>query len=645
MRTLTKLFLGLGLALFLSGFPARGETIKVRVTVDNANVKATPEIGGQNLARVPLDSVLEAEAKQGEWYKVSLMREGVQISGFIHEMLVKEISGNEPPPTLSPEGKAKSQAEIVAEIDLKMEEAKKLVRQENEPDKAIDGLSPLVAKAFTIDDREKQRRTACELYLWIGLAEVKKGDPYAALREFRNMFEVDSAYAREITRNISDPAVSGFIEQADKQFRGVLVEYTLEITTRPKEAAIKVNGKPVGLSPEVYKTTMPKLLLEIEKEGYKTIREELFLSQSATTKDYALESIGRTVAVTSVPKEARVYLDGADTGKLTDCELPFVAYGEHKLRLVKENYADWEAAVRIAEGAGPLRLPASLAPKNYVFFQKWGGPEVRLFKLPKAVALDKDGNFYVVDEGDVKLKKIDPAGRVQINWGDGGKESRGLKSPAGIALDGQGNIYVTDARGSCLVKFASSGKLLARWGEEGSKPGELNNPSGVAVDAAGDVYVVDSGNNRIVKYSPGGAVKKIWGKQGSERGEFVFPSAITVNQENEVFVVDRARVQKFSPEGAFMDAWGKPGSGPGELKGPVGACIDGQNYIYLADSGNNKIMKFDPKGNLISQWGAAGAADGQMLSPLGVAANDKGSIFVIERDNQRLQEFRVASNK
>ena len=113
----------LGLSIFLSGLSGGGETIKVRVTVDNANIKATPEIGGQNLAKVPLDSILQAEAKQGEWYKVPLTKEGVQISGYIHEMLVKEITGMKPN-RLEPGGKGRSQAEIVAEIDLKMEAAR-----------------------------------------------------------------------------------------------------------------------------------------------------------------------------------------------------------------------------------------------------------------------------------------------------------------------------------------------------------------------------------------------------------------------------------------------------------------------------------------------------------------------------------------
>ncbi|MCX6563511.1 MAG: PEGA domain-containing protein [Candidatus Aminicenantes bacterium] len=637
------IWLGLIFSLFsvLLGFSFGSPPIKVRVTVDNASVKATPGIGGQNLTTVPLDSVLDAEAKQGEWYKVTVTKDGVQISGYIHEMLVKEITENEAQQALSPSGRVRSQAEIVAEIEIKMEEDKKLIRQENEPDKALNDLTPLIAKAFNIDDRQKQKQIACELYLWIGLGYGKKNDNYGALKEFKNMFDVDYAYGKEITKNISDPSVSGLIEHAEKLSKGLLVEYNLQITTKPKEAVLKVNGKSIGMSPEVYRSTVPKFTLEVEKEGFRPIKEELFLMQAMTVKEYTLESIGRNLAVSSVPKGAQVFVDGKATGNLTDCELPFVPYGGHAIKLIRDNYAEWEGSVQILEGAGPVSLAAALIVNTYVFFQKNGGPELKFFKLPKALAFDKDGNFYVLDESDVKMKKFDAEARFQASWGDAGRESRVLKVPAGAAVDAAGNVYVTDAKACCVLKFDKTGKFLKKWGKEGSNPNELTGPTGIAIDGAGDVYVADTNNSRIVKYSNEGVLKKTWGKQGMRPGEFVLPTALTVGARNEVIVIDRSRVQKFGPEGETLGAWGKSGSGDGEFKTPMGICADSFGYVYIADTGNNRLLKFDPNGKLISQWGVSGTGDGQMMSPFGIAVNGNGNVFVVERDNQRFQEFRI----
>jgi DNA-binding beta-propeller fold protein YncE len=615
--------------------------IKLRVTVDNASVKATPGIGGQTLTTLPLDSLLDAESQQGEWYKVSVTKDGNKISGYIHEMLVKEVSENEAQQSLSSAGRVKSQAEITAEIEIKMDVDKRLIRQENEPDKALDDMSPMLAKAFAIDDRQKQKQIACELYLWMGQAYVKKSDFYGALKEFRNVFDVDYAYAKEITKNFSDPTISGLIDHAEKLSRGLIVEYNLEITTKPKEAVLKVNGKDVGRSPEIYKTSIPKFTLEIEKEGYKPIKEEIFLSQSATTKDYTLESSGRTIALSSLPKDGKVFLDGVNTGKTTDCELPYVSYGPHSLKVVRENYADWDLSFQMMEGTTTLPLSAILTVKNYVFFKKLGDPESNFFKLPKAMTFDKDGNLYIVDESDVRVKKFNTEGLFQATWGDGGRETRNVKIPSGIVVDNGGNVYVTDSKVCCVAKFDKNGKFITKWGDEGSKQNEMMNPAGLAIDKNGDLYVADTGNNRIIKYSTGGTWKKAWGKQGVGPGEFVYPTAVTINQKNEVLVVDRARVQKFSLEGVLLASWGKAGSGDGEMKVPLGICVDPQNYVYIADTGNNRILKFDTDGKLITQWGTAGTADGQMMSPFGIAIGDKGNVLVVERDNQRFQEFRV----
>ena len=639
-RALARIMLASFLLTFLVLGPAAA-AVKVKVIVDNASIKATPEIGSQTLANVALSTVLDVELKQGEWYKVTTTKEGTPITGYIHELLVEETSEGETPPVGASGALMKSQGEIGAEIELKMDESKSLIRQEREFDKATEDLRPLLAKAFSIDDRVRQKQIACEVYLWLGLACAKQGDNYGALKEFRNMFEVDYTYAKEVTRNIYEPAVGSFIDQAEKQYRGLLVDYSLEITTEPKEAVIKVDGKEIGLTPEVYRTPVPKFTLELIKEGFKTYKEEVFLSEAGSKKDIVLESIGRTVRLASTPSAAQVFLDDQDTGKVTDCELPYVAYGVHSLKLKKPNWADHEQSIEILEGPGPLTITAVLTVKDYVVGMKLGSPDSKFFKLPRAIAFDKDGFYFVADESDLKVKKYDPLGRLLGSWGDAGREFRSLKQPSGLAIDGQGFLYVTDAEAACVLKYSKEGKFVSKWGKRGAKPDELMTPLGIAIDRSGDVYVADSGNNRIVKYSTGGVAKKAWGKQGMGRGEFLFPTAVAVSSQNEIIVADRVHIQRFTPDGDVVAAWGKGGAGDGELNRPLGLAVDPQNYIYVADSGNNRVQKFDLNGRFIAKWGSAGTGDGQMANPVAIAINDKGSVFVVELDNSRVQEFRI----
>ncbi len=54
-----------------------------------------------------------------------------------------------------------------------------------------------------------------------------------------------------------------------------------------------------------------------------------------------------SIKVSSIPTGARVYLDGEDTGKETNCVLDSVPAGEHTIRLVKTGYFDYEGKVTV----------------------------------------------------------------------------------------------------------------------------------------------------------------------------------------------------------------------------------------------------------------------------------------------------------
>ena len=617
--------------------------IKVRVIVSDAQVKATPEIGGQNLARIALNTILDAEEKEGSWYKVYLENQGVQLSGYIHELLVEIYMESDQP------GGATSidtpgdipQAQRIAEIELKIEENKSLIRQERDLVQTIETLRPLIPKVFRVTDVQRQRRIAAEIYLWIGLAYAGQGDAFSALKEFKNMFEVDYDFAMEITRNIIDPEVIQLIQNAENEYKGFNTEYSLEINTDPKEATIKIDGEEIGLSPEVYSSPLPKFVLEIELNGYEPIKEEIFLSQPTSRREFVLERSGISIQVNSEPTGASVYVDEQDTELVTNCEIPFVAFGRHKVFIIKANYAPYEDLIELSEGQDPVQIDVVLTPNRYGFRRKWGSPSSQLFTQPTGIALDSQNNFYVIDNTEISVKKFDAQGKILSAWGDSGREFRRVKSPAGIAIDSKGIVYITDLRTNSLSIFNRSGVYVTRWDRttDGGKLFEV--PLGVAVDSLDDIYVADSGNHRIVKFASNGAIKNIWGAQGQRDGEFTSPAGIAVNRNNEVYVVDRSRVQKFSSEGQFLGAFGQPGQADGQFDRPSDIFVDSMDHLYVADSGNNRIQKFDPDGNFIARWGVSGEADVQLNFPVGVVVDSRGSVYVVEKNNRRFQEFGI----
>jgi DNA-binding beta-propeller fold protein YncE len=78
-----------------------------------------------------------------------------------------------------------------------------------------------------------------------------------------------------------------------------------------------------------------------------------------------------------------------------------------------------------------------------------------------------------------------------------GDSSGSLSRPKGVAVDAQGNVYVVDALFENLQIFNQAGEFLLAIGENGSGPGEFWLPVGIAISRDGQVYVADSYNRRI----------------------------------------------------------------------------------------------------------------------------------------------------
>ena len=86
--------------------------------------------------------------------------------------------------------------------------------------------------------------------------------------------------------------------------------------------------------------------------------------------------------------------------------------------------------------------------------------------------------------------------------GDGGPASQArLNRPAGVAVDGDGNLFIADRYNHRIRRVDPSGTITTFAGGQ-SLLGEFFHPSGVSVDGDGDVYVADTHNHRIRKVDP-----------------------------------------------------------------------------------------------------------------------------------------------
>jgi uncharacterized protein (TIGR03437 family) len=136
------------------------------------------------------------------------------------------------------------------------------------------------------------------------------------------------------------------------------------------------------------------------------------------------------------------------------------------------------------------------------------------------LAVDQSGNVYVADAVLHNIKRIDVHSQVTVLAGtgtagfagDGGPAvSAQLNSPSGLALDSQGNLYIADTGNSRIRVISSDGLIhtiagngMVDFNGDGGPAlsAALNTPMGLAVDAAGILFISDFGNNRIRKLTP-----------------------------------------------------------------------------------------------------------------------------------------------
>ncbi|HLC29872.1 MAG TPA: flippase activity-associated protein Agl23, partial [Dehalococcoidia bacterium] len=229
-----------------------------------------------------------------------------------------------------------------------------------------------------------------------------------------------------------------------------------------------------------------------------------------------------------------------------------------------------------------------------------------------------------------------------------GKASGGLLSPKDVAVDAQGNFYVVDSEAASVVKFDPSGRVLARVGRSGSGDGEFNQPWGIAVDRSGNVYVADTWNHRIQKFDAGLKFLGKWGSFASvptggkeNPGKLYGPRDIAVDAEGNLHVTDAGnkRVQEFSPDGKVLGVFGEVGNGKGQFQEPVGIAISPSGEILVADTWNLRVQRFTKEFKYVGEFPVAGWAGQNVLNKPYLSTDKDGNILLTDPESHHLLEY------
>jgi hypothetical protein len=236
------------------------------------------------------------------------------------------------------------------------------------------------------------------------------------------------------------------------------------------------------------------------------------------------------------------------------------------------------------------------------------------FSPTTGIAVDGQGYVYVADRDNQRIRKITPAGLVSTFAGsstygyvDGKGANAKFWTPNAVAVDLNGNVFVSDYSNKRIRKIAPDGTVstLAGDGNTGFVDGpgtqaEFDDIESLAVDQQGNVYVCEQWDGRIRKITPSGMVSTLAANSQSVLEVFKEPLGVAVDANGNIYVANQAdgviSILNVSGKASNYAGNGTQGylDGPtatAEFNLPNSLAVDAQGNVYVSDLGNFRIRK------------------------------------------------------
>jgi sugar lactone lactonase YvrE len=301
---------------------------------------------------------------------------------------------------------------------------------------------------------------------------------------------------------------------------------------------------------------------------------------------------------------------------------------------------------------------------------------------PSNLTLDKQGNLYVCDKSNARIRKLTPAynGTISTVAGNGtvGYSGDGFEavyaeiSGLDVAIDLKGNLFISDGSYHRVRKVSPSGIIttyagtgVAGYNGDGiaATTAMLNVPIGVAVDDTGNLFIAERDNYRIRKVDTFGIITTVAGNgipgyspDGSiaDTSRLNYPLCLRTDKNGTLFFSDNARLRKLEEDGTITTIAGTGTfgfSGDGSMATAanidlVALSIDTFGNCYIADPGTKRIRKIGTDGIIttIAGTGVSGYSGdwgdpllAKLGSPGGLAVAPIGDVFIGDVQNNRVR--------
>jgi uncharacterized protein (TIGR03437 family) len=261
--------------------------------------------------------------------------------------------------------------------------------------------------------------------------------------------------------------------------------------------------------------------------------------------------------------------------------------------------------------------------------------------------------------------------------GDGGPATQAqINRAVGLAVDAQGNVYLAEELNNRIRKVDTSGVIttFAGTGSAGfsgdngpAAQAQLNGPLGVCVSPSGDLYVNDNGNKRVRKISPAGTITTVAGNgSAAHSGDggpataagMAIPIRCAVDRSGILYIVDQGahRIRKVDAGGVISTYAGNGSQGfsgdggpaaQASMNNPTALATDAAGNLYVTDQFNQRIRRIDGSGTIQTIAGNGnpafsgdgGPATSAALNyPGGIVVDAGGSLYIVDSVNQRVRK-------
>ncbi len=249
-------------------------------------------------------------------------------------------------------------------------------------------------------------------------------------------------------------------------------------------------------------------------------------------------------------------------------------------------------------------------PDGTVAGEVSGAGDVLPLNRPNGVALGANGELTIADTWNYRVANFvldGPQATFQNGWGtpyQAGAAAEvvpvdGFWGPRDVAVDSDGNIYVSDTGNKRVRVYDASGQYLRDIGSAGAELGQLEEPAGLAISPDGRLFVADTWNRRVSVFNVDGTPLYTFPVRGWYEDLGNRPYLAVDAARNIIYVgdPDAGRVLVYDLQGNCVGSFGQPADGVGDLtqfNTVSGIWVDAAGSVYVANSGANRVLKFDP---------------------------------------------------